>query len=635
MDSEVTLPSVRSLSLIAAGSRRYKRLVLISHRRHLDLLDPAREDALIVSSDWLAAHMGQRRGFDIVHFEAYVQTWDERRGDDAGVWETSDAWGAVDGTDVTVFRGVPLRKLFMKDITMFIHAFGRLRTALDRICDVHQPSILEFIDLRAEYGILDEAVKYQLIREVCEDRNLTLVENRVREAPGDSGFADRTVPGSGVPVRESALRSLLRDTYTRLIDTAFALRERLSQQPAPVAVFAILNGSVREALLATVPAGRAALVLDAAGLPKTLRYLRRAWKAGARLVHCPPACLRAGDRQRLREIRETLERAWHLPARGAEQAIRTFVLDRIFATGTVEQRAAMVAGLERVFDTGGVDHLIVGDAGNPLCRAACELAKHRSIPREECLNGIYLCNQKADVRCGRGETPPVLTGFLSWGVLGSRWLRTIGSPLPCTVIGYPALDGLDRTVPVDQVGAVRRILILPLWVDSNDIHGTWSENFAWTVAAARIACLVGAEQIRIKCHPGPMNPDYFRDISDFFELEAEVFGGTGLDEHIAWADIVVGPVNSGAMVEVMANGKPYCAIQPRLTGFNPAVVDPIRPITSEAELFQALQNGPAWNTDAVLEDVASFRSIANSGSRFWAHVLASKPTADAGEMVVG
>ena len=128
--------------------QRYRRVVLLSHVRHLDRLDPDADDQLVISTDWLAWRRWTDAGRAGLHFDALIADWPEEMGDPATHHQRACEWVYVDGRDVTLFRGVSLGKQFNRAVSLFSLHFARAWHGLDRLCRRFGPEEIVLLDLR-------------------------------------------------------------------------------------------------------------------------------------------------------------------------------------------------------------------------------------------------------------------------------------------------------------------------------------------------------------------------------------------------------------------------------------------------------------------------------------------------------
>jgi hypothetical protein len=131
---------------------------------------------------------------------------------------------------------------------------------------------------------------------------------------------------------------------------------------------------------------------------------------------------------------------------------------------------------------------------------------------------------------------------------------------------------------------------------------------------------LGYSEVRIKPHPGfPETIPYMEAVLRYFRLDARVVAGR-LDEHVAWADVVVGPVNSGAFVETLSLGKPYYPCRGAPSALRPELMGAARVFATAAELRAALVAGDAPDAAAILDTLCSTQEIRDPARRVWREI---------------
>lgn len=607
-------PTAGDLSVLArpAGLKdRYGRITLISHRRHLGLLDPRDSDTLVLSTDWLAWRRCLDDGIHCLHFESFLKEWPAERGDPDTIHMRRCDWMLRDGRDITLFRGVSLGKLFIRDVALGCNASERIWHALDRAIRQFSPSEIVFHDLRAEHDLLDETVRCWMVRELAARHGVRLIEKLDVPSHGDPGFSER-IDGFGAPVPESFVRRTLRAVYAEIVDIAFRIRDRKPRSPNKVLL--ILNWGTARSLIRRHHGSGLVPTLLAGHAPKNWESLRTWWRDGIALANPPFARLDADDRSALVAIRSAIEERWKAAADDIDIVRLHFIRSRLLDSGWLTERALEIKRFQRMFRRHRFARVVVGDATNGYCRLVADCARMAGVSVDELPNGMFVTKQRYDARLRGASGSPVVGRVLSWGPLTERWLAATEANVG-PVVGYPALDGFRA--PVAPI-RFRRALVLPIYADADDAMAFTSNIFGSLVDTVRTLRIYGCAEIRVKIHVGPQNRDYYIDVLRAFGLDEPVFKDGAFVDHLQWADFVVGPVNSGAFVETLAAGKPYFPICPYPSQIDPALLPDIRLVRSGDDLLERLRHEDVPGRDAVLEDLCSFISIPDASRRFWA-----------------
>jgi hypothetical protein len=591
---------------------RYRAIQVISHGRHVAALEDD-GDTLIVSTDWLAWRETLRRGLPCLHFDSLLVPWPAPMGDPATFHQRACEWVYDEaGGDMTRFSGISLGKLFIRNVSLFTLHYGRAWHGLDRLLARFRPERLILRDLRLRLDLLDDPAKRDLLAGLAARHGVELIDRLDAPPPGDPGFPER-FEGVAAPLREPLAKALLRDAYAWAVDRAFRLRHVFAK-PRPVLM--MLNWLSAGNLIERCPRPEATAALFASQLPKSLAFLADCWRRGLVLLALPNARLEARDKTALLEIERRLALAWKTPASDPiEMAKRDFVLRRIVAAGWLHSQALEVKRYQALFRKRRFARVVVGDATSVICRMIAEAAKQSGVPVDEMLNGQFVTTQRYDARTGDRFGQPCVDRLLSRGLRDEQWLEATGAPLAWKRIGYPALAGFKGGAP--KLAATDKALVLPIYADGDDalaVQGCVFTHLAETLIALRD---FGCRDIRVKLHVGPPNTPYYQALLDLIGVKAQIVKEGALAAHLEWADFVVGPVNSGALLEALAAGKPYFPFLPEPTLIDQQLIGGIDVLRRPGELTEALASGRLIDRDAILETLVSASTIADSPDAFW------------------
>lgn len=610
-DADIGLPAALSVLTPPPGlATRYARLTLVSHRRHVEAMVPD-ADTLVVSTDWLTWRLCLVRGIACVHFEFALADWPDARGPANTAHLRHGEWVCdADGRDFTRFAGVSLGKLFVRGVTMFANAYDRMWHALDRLCERFAPHELVLLDLRAEFDLLDDAVKRRLAAEIAARHGAILVDRLDPPSIEDAGFAENAA-GFGSPDHEPRWRSLLRAAYGTLVAGLFALRRILDHREP---VLMIHNWATTAPLLEYHDSTKVVPSLFAASLPKRPRFLWSLWCRGVVLVRLPSVSLNAAEGRAVAAIGATIG-ARAATETGTTGALFGFLRDRVVATGWLRQQAIAAKAHDQLFRRHRFARLVVGDSTNDICRVAIEAARGHGVAVDELPNGMFITPQHYDTRTGDRAGPPLIDRMLCWGPSGERWITAQAPGMARVRTGYPALDPLRR--PPRPLARLQRALVLPVYADCDDVSAFTSNIFGWLAGVVETLAGLGCGEIRVKLHNGPQNPDYYREVLRQAGLQADIVKGGPLQPHLAWADVAIGPSNSGAMVEALAAGLPYYAVVPIPSLIDVALLPTTIIVQSTADLAARLQRRDGPDIATALDDLCDFAAIPNASRQVW------------------
>ncbi len=590
------------------------RFALISHRRHLAALgdpDPAR---LVLCTDWLTWSLARHAGHTALHFESQLVEWPAAAGDPDLFHMTATGWMMADGVDMTAFEGVSIGHQLDADVFFLARAYLRLSHALDRLCTTYRPAIIDLYDWRGEYDILDPAARRQLVDDVAQRHGIAVnAEKFDPPAPDDPGLQE--IQHFGVRAVAPPSRDWLRKIYGRVIAAMFRARDLMAgRRPG---IFIIHNWIVINRLIDALGKAGAAPVLTAEQWPKNAGFLWRCWTRGAVLTHRHSVTLSDEGRAALDIMRQRVEAVWAAsPARDAyERSLRALIRTRLFESGLYIARAQEAQRLRKLLTARNIRRVVVADVANADNRLVMEVARSLAIPVDEMLNGMFMTGQRVEARTGNGSLPPLVDRFLSWGPQNEAWHRKIGARYPFVRTGYPAIGTPEPAASWDPATA-RRALVLPLTVDFSDTTGLRGNILQYLMMTLDVLRERGFERIVVKLHPGTPNMEYYDAAVKSGGFDACVVKDGPLAAHVKEADIVVGPVNSGSLVETAALGKPYIPLRAVPGSIDPDLCGSIPVAHDRDSLTALLTNGPA-SPAAVLDAFCDAGAIHDSGSRFW------------------
>jgi hypothetical protein len=606
----VAVPSV--LDDPSGFASRYRRLVLIATHSQLDAIRLDGE-TLVIGSDWLAWREAAARGWAALHIEAGLA--DCR---DARTWRDAylDAarWPLIDGQDATLFQGVSIGHQFIREIGHAGHYYERFRHAITALARRFKVETIELVDLRSDYDLLDAQAKRWLVAEAAEAAGVGVID-RLDRAPAeaDQFSTARMVvnPPSETDVLRAAWETVM-DAVSRLARIARGPRKTLLILPSLLML---------EPMVRSFSHGRRlAPVLLSDRYPKRFAFALQALRRGFFLAAFPRAPLTQDENAAVDSIVARLRAAWadstQAPARGAERFRRAYVLDTIVASGRFAAMAARIRNWRRLFERHRFRRVLVTDSTNYESRIPVELARTFGIPADELVNGMFNTHQRHDTRVGLDGRAPLLARFLSWGTQGEEWLAETGSPLPARRTGCPALDSL-RAAPTARARWTRA-LVLACPPGPDDLVALRGDGFKYAVDVLAMLAEEGYET-RFKLHPGLERTVYYAEVFRRHGIETTILKSEPIHPEMAWADVVIGPITSGAMVESMTMGKPYIPVVMPPSGVTEGgKVD--LPVCRNADEVRDRLRRPGDLVAMIAgarERLSAFASISDAGAEVW------------------
>jgi hypothetical protein len=593
---------------------RYQRLALIAYEDHLDHLDLQDKDTLIVSSNWLIVQRALAEGHHCIYYELGLHDWDEPDSLHTDLFIRANDWAFANGEDVTRFHEVSLGKLFCGEVALCMLSHLRLTRSLIKLIERFQPEEIQFFDLMNEFNVLDRDLRKQSLEAVAKDKGVIFTDAGASAIPENQKTSESPVNVRG----HGIFKQIILGIYTRLAGLATTLR--CLGKNRHNRIFMVVVTNMAEPLIRQFRDQDLTPIFLARTLPKKPSLLWHCFRYGILLAARKDVPLSAADNRRLSDIHKTLEKVLSDPSSEVTSIIRNYVRRRILETGKLTKIAADVLAAEYLLDRYQPQRVVVDGERNPPPRIYIELAHARKIPVDDTWHSTLIPkNQMLDALGGDPRSTPLVSRSLTWGSAHEAWLDAVESKQPRVRVGSPLSARYVKPKIPASIGK-DNALILQYTPNVMDIKGLNANMFTHFVDTARLLKKRGYKNIRLKLHPGPgrLKPLYFERIADYFGLECQVLKNEPFEQCIAWADIVVGPVQTGALYEALSAGKPYYAFLLHPHGMHPEYYGSY-PIYSTVDEFAVGLDRPQ-EVDAerdLLNSVYSINEFPNGPQRFW------------------
>ena len=233
-------------------------------------------------------------------------------------------------------------------------------------------------------------------------------------------------------------------------------------------------------------------------------------------------------------------------------------------------------------------------------------------------------NQKMDALGGDPRIEPLVDRNFSWGRINDQWLDRVGANQPRIRIGSPLIGHYrekagHRLVADMPSPSERNVLVLQYTPIVTDIRGLNSNIYAHFIDTIRLLRERGYKNIRLKLHPGRgrWKKSYFETIASHFGLQCKILKSDPFVECLKWADLVIGPAQTGAFFETLAAGKPYYPVLLEPHGLDSSYYLDYYPIFDSIEAaVEALDEAPPPDGQALLDAVWGTDTIKNSPLEF-------------------
>lgn len=612
-------PNWLSFGLGAANLKdRYKRLALVSHPRHLENLDRQDTETLLVVHGWLLWQQTARTGWHSVHYEAAV---DDLPSDAAAsdIFIRTHDWLHQDGEDPTIFHGVSLGRLFARELSLMIMERQRLVRSLGLLIERFDPKAISYFDFRAEHSVMDEQARLGVVREYAEKSGLT-----VEDLNDPIGGNDPHLPFAEFYGRHEEPRSTFPSGWRDRILSVFvpassligqALRFMAGRRPSVFVASTHLSALplIRE----FAPSKISALVLaDWYPNKRDVGFVIKNMLKGVYPATARRPKLNGDQKSTLANMCRRLEQDAIDAPQGEIGDVRRYVAKYIVSSGKFVDMAKDVLWIEKILDRHRPQWVTSDGLDFYLCHILFSLARKRGVKSIATWHGQYIQNVKMWVLgCDRRIDAPI-DYFFTWGEINERWLSAIGSTVKPMRSGNPvARRSLQDSS--GQANPAKRVLLLQYVAAGEDQVFPQGKQYNVFVDTVSMLHEIGLNDICLKVHPGPYSESYYRQVAAFCDLDVRVVKDTPFQDLVAWADLVIGPAVSGAMLEVLGTGTPFypLLVAPHAVDENYLADYPV--YHDVEELKAALCREAAPDFESLLNGFTASKDIPNAARHTW------------------
>lgn len=555
MKNENTDLDASAVSRPAFLKERYARLALITEAAQLDLA--ARDDALIVSCDWLLAKRAVQKGLHCVHYELGLLDWTPPQDLDNGLFIRPNDWVYDNGNDVTMFDGASLGKMFNQVSTMCMINYHRMERSLSSLIDMFSPEEIVFYDFRNDLNILSRELSVHLVKGVTTQHGLLFSD--AKAAPDGSANAIAETPVAAVP--ESLGKRILAWGYCRIVESVS--RIGCIFRSARPKTLVLVNTNMAEPLLRHFDGIGVTPVFWSRTPPKRLRFLIHCFARGVLFISPAQASLSDTDHQKLARIKEAI-----IAMRGSKSLPRVeflleCIIQEVVLKGKLEAAALEYKIASRTLVRLQPAHVVVDGVRSQSQRAYLEYASANRIGTDYIWHSPLVPQDfMIDSLGGDPKTKPLVSRCLSWGPVNEIWLDDVEAKMPTARVGTPWGGRYSHQPPPPNRGKDTKILILQYTPNSSDLAGLNSNMYSSLVTLVRELNAAGYHNIHYKLHPGRgrWKTGYFREIADAYGIDVKILKPEPYEECVRWSDVVIGPLLSGALFETLSLGRPYFAL---------------------------------------------------------------------------
>ncbi len=597
----------------------YRFLALVTHPDHVPAAIETlpKDDLLLVSGNWHLWQTCVQNALPCIHANSGLVNWDASA-ISRDLFFEANTWIYHEGIDRTVFKGVSLGRKFASQSSLAFAEFSRLKTALGEICRQYNPEQIHAFGFRTDYGFLKPKWRNYILQEVATERGAKLVvhddyffspkpdfpTNQKKDSPNPKYHPLTTVIsefGKGLFLCAIVIIGNLRRVISAERPSVLSLLSQLTSIP-------MINEM----------GGRQWFMLMIARWYPNKRdpmWMLRSIAKGAIPIDCQPGKLSPGERSELNAIRQSVAIVPN-DASKAHAFMAEFAAHELLESEHFEQIAEDVIWADRLLDIYQPQHILTDSLLNSVSGIIIDIAREKRIPISLTLHAHYIQNLKferlgCDPRAGKQADR-----FFSWGPITENWLHTSGATAKPVRTGNPISSKfLSKPRPVKR--ASRNILILQYTIAYSDLRALPHHEYEFFVEMVRALNGLGHNNIRLRLHPGVPKFCYYKDIASHFDLICEINDSGPFEEHLDWADFVIGPVISGAMLEVMASGKHYYPVLLQPTAIDMSHLKGLECYSSSEQVLDAIVKNSPGKQSEMLTAFTSASSHPHPAANIW------------------
>ncbi len=595
----------------------YARLALVSREEHVEELSVDDEDTLIVSCNWLIWQKLAAAGRHCVYFELGLLGW---KPDDSLIRDLffrANHWIPIkDDIDPTLFRGISLARLFGPEVSMFLRNYYRLDRSLRKLCERFKPDDILFFDYIYDVSVIDPPLRNKIVSEICRDMDIRFTDC-AKAVTATHQIAENVY----VPPEKSRFRNAAVSLYAFGLETVTRLRTMFS--PPSRRVLFLINTNMAEPLLHKFEGGLTPVFIGRT-IPRRAKILWRCIRKGFLLVRKEMPELSQDDLARLDDIERDLAAALGEPVQGELAFQRTFVREQILETGRFRNMAREVLSAERLMDRVRPRRIIVDGVRNHPPRIFVEIARNRGIEVDYTWHSPHTPQRlRYEALGGDPDFERCVTRALSWGRINDMWLDTVDGPENRVRIGSPLMSKYTspdwKPTSRNKSPSDTNVLLLQYSFNLSDFAGLNANMYEAFVRTVRELNALGYVNIRYKLHPGRgrWKKSYFEEMASYFQIDCPILKTESFKDNVAWSDIVIGSVISGAMFETLAGGRPYVGLLLEPHSMDKSCYEGFPMYASLDEIPAALTRDIETEGRRLLADIYGSGKISDPAQRLW------------------
>jgi len=548
-----------------AIGRSFTSMELIVNCDNYDQCERHDSTKIICCYDWLAFTKLVQGGNNAVFYEFGLFQHDTEELD-LDLYTVPLDFFKVDGVDQTLFEGVSLASLFLRDFSLISIAENRLRVSLVALIKIFNIKRLILRDLRAEFGVLSAAQRKALVMNVAEREHIEVLDAFQPISCGSSTLPQNLVYGavSFEKKRLSSLR-LIRGWVLARLSKLYCRKERND-----ISVVVTGDPIIKSLIGMRVAPERIALLSSMIGSrPKTLLRLihRRFFLIDSDNIHES----RSDDEKFISELQNKVRRLRRLRC---DNLLCNAVIDHFLSI--IDHRERLIAYInsilwwKRLFiQNKNITSILIDSVQAAHTRIPMYVANQVGVRVNYICHGVMNKVEKLDALSSSLSCGPRVDCVLSWGEHNEIWLRSIGYRGKVIRTGSPFIElyrdranlGSHKEGPVESPIKIRKVLVLQYTPENSDIYAHNLNQYVYfTQLVSVLNKIQDVKEVVFKLHPHLFRKSYYEAIAAIKGLKVEVVSEGLFRDYVQNFDLVIGPANSGAYLEALMIGKHYIAV---------------------------------------------------------------------------
>lgn len=595
---------------------QYNRLALVSAPRHLARLSKDDTDTLVVICDWLLWQSAATDGWHCVHFESALI--DNHAADplDMDIMLRANDWVWLDGVDHTLFHGVSLGRQFCGAVQYIVSAYYRLDLSLRKLLKEFGCRDLVFYDYWVDRYLVSPDLRHLIVSTVAHDMGVRFDDHLDPVLPGDPALAAApSTQGAPLTGWRKWTKRLGLALHGYALQAVVAVQSQLRRRANRPLIIA--NWNMVRSFLQANPADDCQPMVLAPTLPKTIELMRRFWNKNILPCPYPSVSLTRHEQEQIAAMVKLYEARWaEKTASGLEEAMRRHVRASVLTLDNLLPLACQVKSVQSFLRRYQPSRIVVDGVKSPPLSIFLELGKAQGIPADYIWHSpLAPQNIRFDNLGCESRQESLVERCLSWGTFNDMWLDRIGATCTSVRVGNPVLAKYMATNKSRDDRDMA--LLLQLVPAFSDVRGLYAPQYEFFVEGVRQLSQLGYKRIVFKLHPSMWRQEYYEEIARRFDLKVEIKKHGRFEDYVRQADVVVGPMVSGAMLEVLASGTPMVAYFLKPSTLDSSYFDGLGVQSDISRLGEVVTKNEFLDPAVVLDLYCDSKCGKNPAERFW------------------